>query len=392
MRHICLISFSPLKNDGRVLRQIHYLRARYQLTVIGYGELDAALTESIDYHPINRHVGLLDKILTSILLIIARFIPALYDYRFWRRPHYQQAREIVESRTFDAFYANEWAAVPIAVMGAKRNNAPVVYDAHEYSPLEREDHLGWRFFYGPMITYMLKRYAPHISRSITVCQPIADRYKSEFGLDPILVLNAPHRVEVADHDVDPNRVNLIHHGSAQSDRKIELIIDALAHADSRFYLYLMLVNRQPGYIEFLKNRAAQVAPNRVTFVDPVLPHQIVQTIAQYDFGVPLMYPSNYNLRMALPNKFFEYLNAGLGVLVGQSPAMIDIVKKYHCGVIAPSFDPRDLGATLNALTPDDIRRYRTAARKASETLNADTQIEQIGAIFQSLLPLNEDRS
>ncbi len=381
-KRICLISFSPLKTDGRVLCQIHYLRTRYQLTVIGYGELDI---EGIEYFSIDRHVTLLDKVTTSLLLIAGKLIPPLYVSRFWGRPHYQQAREIVESRLFDAFYANEWAAVPIAVIGAKKNNAPVIYDAHEYSPLEREDHLGWRLFYGPMITYILKRYTPQIQASITVCQPIADRYRTEFRLNPVLVLNAPHAVDVLDHEINPDRIHLIHHGALQADRKIEIMVDMMAHTDPRFHLNLMLVNRDPAYMEALKARTQQVAPSRVTFLDSVLPHEIVPTIAKYDLGLPLMAPVTYNMHMALPNKFFEYLNAGLGVMIGQSPAMASIVEDYGCGVIAPSFDPQDLAKTVNALTAEDIRRYRHAAREASKVLNAATQLEKVGALLETIL-------
>lgn len=381
-KHVCLISFSPIHRDGRVLRQIEYLAPHYDLTVIGYG---TAPKYDVEWIPIDRHLTLPDKVMTSLLLMAGRLVPAIYDYRYWHRPHYAQAWERMQGRQWDAFYANEWAAVPLAVRAAEANGAPVVYDAHEFSPLEQEHDPGWRLFYSPMIRYLLQRYTPHISAAITVCQPIAERYAQEFGFQPMLVLNTPKPVEVPEHEVDPDCIRLVHHGNAQNDRRLEIMIEAMVHANERYHLYFMLVEQEPGCLERLKRLAAQIAPERVTFVDPVHPMQIVPTLAQYDLGLALMYPSNYNNRMALPNKFFEAINAGLGVLVGQSPAMIEIVEQYQCGVIAPSFEPRDLAATLNRLTAEEITRMRAAARRAGQVFNADTQTAKLVDLFQSLL-------
>ena len=381
-KQICIISFSPIYRDGRVLRQIEYLAPHYDLTVIGYG---TAPGYGVEWLPINRHLTLLDKAMTSLLLLAGRLFPAIYDYRYWHRPHYQQALEYTRARQWDAFYANEWAAVPIAVTAAAGNKAPVVYDAHEFSPLEREDHLGWRLFYSPMIRYILQRYTPRISAAITVCRPIAERYEREFGFKPMLVLNAPKPVEVPDHEIDPEHIHLVHHGNAQSDRRQEIMIEAIAQTDKRYHLNFMLVEQERGYLDKLKRLAAQIAPGRVTFIDPVAPMQIVPTIARFDLGLALMFPTNYNNRMALPNKLFEAINAGLCILVGQSPAMIEVVEKYQCGVVAPSFEPQDIASVLNHLTSEKIKLARTASRRAAQVFNADTQTAQIVDLFETLL-------
>lgn len=381
-KHICIISFSPVKRDGRVLREIEYLAPHFDLTVIGYGDSPGY---GVEWIPINRHLTMLDRIGTSALLMAGRLAPDLYDYRYWNRPHYKQARELTQNRQWDAFYANEWAAVPIAVAAARANHAPVVYDAHEFSPLEREDHLGWRWFYSPMIRYLLNRYGRQASAHLTVCQPIADRYEREFGWKPMVVLNAPRPMSVDDHDVDPEHIHLVHHGNAQRDRKMDTMIEAIAQSDPRFDLTFMLIDQERGTLAELKRLAAQIAPSRVTFIDPVHPSQIVSTIARFDMGLALVGATNYNLRVSLPNKFFESINAGLAVLVGQSPSMIDLIEKHHFGVAASSFEPKDIAAALNGLTVEAIRRMRRAARTAAQTLNANTQLANVVNLFQSLM-------
>ena len=381
-QRVCIISFSAIHRDGRVLRQIETLAPHYDLTVVGYGPPPV---EGIEWIPIDRALSPLDKVATSLLLLAGRVVPALYDYRYWHRPHYAQAHALLQGRQWDAFYANEWSAVPIALATAETNAAPVIYDAHEYTPLVLADNLAWRWFYAPMLRYLLRRYTPRVNAALTVCQPFADRYAREFGFTPTVVLNAPRPVAVPDHAVDPGCIRLVHHGNAQVNRHLEVLIEAMPLTDARFHLYLMLVEENPGCLEHLKQVAARLAPDRVTFVDPVAPSQIVPEIAQYDLGLILYAPANYSVRMTLPNKLFDALNAGLGVVVGQSPPMIEIVERYGCGVAVPRFDAPTIAATLNSLAVEDIPRLRAGSLRAAQVFNANTQMSQVLALFRDLL-------
>jgi glycosyltransferase involved in cell wall biosynthesis len=70
--------------------------------------------------------------------------------------------------------------------------------------------------------------------------------------------------------------------------------------------------------------------------------------------------------MSLPNKLFEYLMAGLPVLSTPLEAIADISQRYDVGRVAPSLDPADIAAALNALLADQdalehMRRNALAA-------------------------------
>ncbi len=382
-KHICIISFSPIHQDGRVLRQIHYLAPHYKLTVIGYGEAHPDWRD-VTWIPITRGASRLDKIGTLILLILGKVWPPLYELAFWRRPYYRQAREQAAGSAPDAFYANEWSAVPVAVAASKRNKVPIVYDAHDYSPLQHEDSRLWLTFYAPLINHMLRRYTPRIDAAITVAAPIARRWRDEFGFEPMVVLNAPAAIDIPARSVDPARIRLIHHGAAQRNRRLEVMIEALRLADQRFELHLMLMDLEAGYIQDLKRLADQLAPGRVFFHDPVLPGQIVATIAQYDIGIFVIEPILYNYLMAMPNKFFEFMAAGLAVCIGPSPAMAEMVREHGFGVVAASFEARGVAAALNGLTTENIKAMRAAARRAAQVFNADAEMAKVIALFGRL--------
>jgi glycosyltransferase involved in cell wall biosynthesis len=146
----------------------------------------------------------------------------------------------------------------------------------------------------------------------------------------------------------------------------------------------MLMNDHPGYLEELKQLASEIAPGRVFFRDPVKPSEIVRTVAEYDIGLCVITPTTYNFLMMLPNKLFEYIQAGLAVITGPSPAMREVVRAHDIGVCTPSFEPHTVAEALNQLSMEQIEQFRKAARAAASTLNADVEMAKIVAIYQEL--------
>ncbi|HEY3415973.1 MAG TPA: hypothetical protein VGM23_03720, partial [Armatimonadota bacterium] len=313
-KHICILSFSPVARDARVLRQIKYLAPHYRLTVIGQGERpNFTSAETVEWHaietPTRSHLphssslagivrynidkavrlcregrfwsvlaGRLLPILLSLQL--GKLFHFLYDQWYWSIPLHQLAYERASSCECDLFLANDWNTLPLAVECAKKRQAHVVLDLHEYAPLEFEDIPAWRRLYTPAIIYFLKKYAPAIAASITIAAPIADRYRREFPLDPIVVHNVPEYSVFSSRLVDPEQVQLIHHGGAMRSRHLENMLQTLALCHPRFRLHLMLVGDQQGYVQELRTLAESLAPGRVFFHNPVPTTEIVRTIAE----------------------------------------------------------------------------------------------------------------
>jgi len=97
--------------------------------------------------------------------------------------------------------------------------------------------------------------------------------------------------------------------------------------------------------------------------------EICQALNDYDMGIFLLPPVNFNYAHALPNKFFEFIQARLAVAIGPSPEMASIVEEYGFGVVAKSFNPADLGVALSRMSEADLVRYKLAADIAAESLN-----------------------
>jgi len=383
----CIISFSPIARDARVLRQIAALAPQYNLLVLGYGPppsrwRDAASVRWFAFEP----PGWYEQQYLRSLLLVERVLrlTVCYELWYWLQRLHRQAFDRVRSLRADLILANEWHALPLAWRLAMRWNAPLVLDLHEYAPLEWEEQWRWRLFVAPMICSFLQKYATQAAATTTVAPEIARRYHEEFGFLPVTVLNAPDYVMLEDHMVDPQMVRLIHHGGAIRARQLELMIDTVRLCDQRYHLSFMLVGDE-GYIRHLQAYASRVAPGRVAFLEPVTPERVVSRIALFDMGFYLLKPTNYNNSVALPNKLFDFVHAGLAVCVGPSPGMAAFVHEWQCGVVAPSFDPAAVAAMLNRLSAEEMTTMRRAARAAAAQINAATEMAKVVDLCDRLL-------
>lgn len=384
-KHVCIISLAlPIEVDPRTSRQAVYLARAYAVTLIGYGTPPADWHD-IHWRPVDRHTSKLRTFFELLLLILGRVSPPVYDLWFASRPRYKQALDYAVEANADVYHASDWATLALCVQAARQSNALVFFDADEYWPLENETSRAWRMFFSPLIAHTLHKYAGEIDAATTVSQPIAQRYKDEYNFDAAILLNVPDYEEIPLRPIQAEQIRLMHHGASRRNRYLETMIEALAAVDQRFTLHLMLMPGDPGYLEYLQERAEKLVPGRVEFRPVVHPFEIVRTIADCDIGICLIPPTTYTYLMTLPNKLFEFLIAGMAVVNGPSPAMAEIVQQYQVGWVLPSFEAKELAAQLNALTVDEIEAARAKAREAAKILNAEVELGKLLVLYQKLL-------
>ncbi len=385
--HIAIISFSAIQRDARVLRQVEALSQHFLITVIGYGQLDRFKSDRIQMRPVPQPQGVMRHLRALILLLLGRLFPGwAYETWYWDKANHRLAYEWLLQSKAQAIHANEWNALPLAAKAAHQTGACLVADLHEYSPLEGEDRWYWRVLYQPAINYILRRYMPYASASITVNETIAAKYASEYGFRPMVVMNVPRCTHLPNFKpTDPAHIRLIHHGMAVRDRQLELMIQTIASADSRYTLHFMLLGDEV-YIARLQALAQRLAPERVFFHPPVSPAEIVPRLAEFDLGFyPLPFSHNFNNSVALPNKFFDFITAGLAVCLGPSPEMARLTQQFGFGVVAPTLEPQAIANRLNHLTAPEIDGMKLKAIEARKILNADTELGKLTNVYAQLL-------
>lgn len=361
MKKILIISFSTIHSDPRVMRQVRLLESSYRVTVAGFGKKPDASVDFVELPtpPSN----FFEKIWRASKLLFRRF-----ESYYWNLPRVIHGKNVFSSQKFDLIIANDLSALPLALEISQ--GASVLLDAHEYSPREFEENWLWRLLFARHYHYICKNHLPKCSAMTTVCQGISDEYFKNYGVRSEVLYNAPTRQDLTPSPVVANSVRLVHHGLALRSRHLEEMIEMFKHLDQRFTLDFMLVSNDQAYMDELRNKASETP--RISFIPPVPMHEICSRLNDFDIGLYLLPPANFNQEHALPNKFFEFIQARLAIAIGPSPEMEFLTKKYNCGIVSETFKPEELAEKINALSLDDITKLKAAANIAANSLNYES--------------------
>ncbi|NPU95722.1 MAG: hypothetical protein HPY51_00710 [Candidatus Omnitrophica bacterium] len=374
---ILIISFSEIRRDPRVLRQIRTLNNQYQITVAGFGCKPDLNIKYIKFNNIR-------KTFWQKLVLVIQYLLKSYEQIYWHNSCVRSGVEKIINQKFDLVIANDVETLPLALKLA--SGRPVLLDAHEYAPRQFEDRLLWRMIVMPYKNYICKTYLPRVSGMITVCEGIAKEYLRVYKVNSRVITNAPYRENLNPSPIQNATIRIIHHGGTNPSRKQEKMIKLMEYLDDRYTLDFMLMPSKPKYLTKLRKLAAN--NKRIRFVEPVpMPH-ICQRINEYDIGLYILEPNGFNQMHSLPNKLFEYIQARLAVAIGPSPEMANIVNRYKLGVVAKSFDPRDLANILNSLSSQDIKKFKEASHRAADELcfevNANILLKEIERLLMKV--------
>lgn len=355
---LLILSFSRLESDPRIRRQIDLFRDDWDVVTVGYGPRPEGSSKHFEVPEEFR------------IWRYPRLAMILRQYR-WTYAHNRAidwVRKNVPAGGFDAAIANDVDAAGIVGELAPRNGFHA--DLHEFAPLQNSEMLRFRLFVAPFVRWQLRRYVRTAASTSTVGRAIADRYRREFGLDPIVVMNAPAFSELPVGDVS-QPMRIVHAGAALRNRRLEVLIDAVVRTTADVTLDLYLPPNDPAYLEELRQRAAGHA--RVQFREPVPFDRLVQTLNGYDVGIHILASTNYNNTYAMPNKFFEYVQARLGLIIGPSPEMRRALEEYGIGAVSDDFDADSVVRVLDALTPEQVAGWKAASERAAHDLSAQAQ-------------------
>lgn len=371
-KKLLIIVLSNFKHDARVRRQALALKDHYDTTVVCFSGEPEKDFDVVAITPTN--LTFFRKAVASIFLLLRMYPVA---HRILHNYDYIAAR--LAAKKFDVIIANDVETLPIAFRF--KGNPKVIFDAHEYAPRHFEDKRSWRIFFQGFNTWLCRKYIPRVSAMMTVGKGLAREYEKNFGKRPVVVTNANVFTEVEPAPLLQDRIRLVHHGIATPSRRLELMIDMMRHLDQRFSLDLILLKpgfasgATAGYIDQLKQLAAGDA--RIRILDPVPITEVVRTVNKYDIGVFLLPPINFNYENTLPNKLFDFIQGRLGVAIGPTPEMAEIVNHYKNGVVSDDFTPISLAEKLKPLTAAGIEAFKNQSAKAACDLNAGRNAEII---------------
>lgn len=276
-------------------------------------------------------------------------------------------------RAFDVVHANDLDTLPAGFALARRAGARLVYDAHElYSEFEKPaPRLARRLLV--MLEGALARRADAV---VTVSDGVARELQTRLRLAelPLVVTNAPPRAEIAPIGSSRGPLRAVYQGGLGPGRGLDDLLTAAGAKDVLLTIRIRMAD--PDALRQIV--AARGLSDRVRVLDPVPPAEVLEALGEFEVGVIFDRPQSRNSDLSLPNKFFEYLMAGLAVVAPHLETIGPLVEGEGLGVTYAPDDPDGLRAALERLARDRsaLGAMRARARELALTrLNAEAAVE-----------------
>jgi glycosyltransferase involved in cell wall biosynthesis len=279
-----------------------------------------------------------------------------------------------EARRFEAklYVGHNLAALPAAVMAAEHAGAYIGFDAEDFhsGELAPADGTCQELRLRRIIE---KHYLPRC-HYITAASPgIAEAYRSAYGVHSIVVLNAMQRCAVsrqgrAGCTEEPRGKDFSLYWFSQTislDRGLETAIEAVSLMAARAHIYIRgtATKNVKQTLQVLASRLG--VGDRVHFLAPAPPDNMVTLAACYDVGLSLEQSAPVNRAICLTNKVFTYLSAGIPQLMTTTPAQAEFgFKLGAAAILVPENDPGEWAVRLDKLLlcPERVCEARKHAR------------------------------
>jgi glycosyltransferase involved in cell wall biosynthesis len=384
----CLLSQSRIADDPRVRRQGDALAAAgWDVIAVGFGGArSAAPAWPIVEAAVPGEPGLLRRVARAGWLIAGgRAAVAPWVHRTALFHGFYAASENLPSA--DLYIANDWPMLPIAAALARRWRGTYIYDSHELATAEYADSRKWRLVNLPYLRAIEARYFGGAAAILTVSPGIADALHRLYGPaePPSVIRNMPSFRDVAHHAVDPKRISVLYHGIVASGRGLEALIASVPAWRPEFRLTIR-GPVAPDYATHLRGlAAASGCESRIELAPPVRPDQLIEEAAKADVGVVAMPGGTLNAQLALPNKFFEYVMAGLALCVTDLPEMTALVRRFDLGRLMASNEAAAIAAGMNGFSRAAIEQHRANALRAARELNWQQESQRLVEICRRAL-------
>lgn len=261
----------------------------------------------------------------------------------------------------------------------------IVYDSHEFAINAVPGESQWSVRSKYCLERLLIRFA---SAVITVSNSIAEEYARMYRIrKPYLVLNCPNYVEAPKTDTLRTAFGLsrsqkvfLYQGALSRGRGIEIILEAFSRRrDSACVLVCM------GYgpLESLVKEQARDS-NNIFFHPAVSPGDILAYTGSADYGISFIEDLCLSYRYCLPNKLFEYLMAGVPVLVSNLVEMQGLVGTEGVGAVADGNTVSGFLKAVDRLLEMDYVTLTDRVRAARRKYCWENQEAILQQIYQKL--------
>lgn len=253
-----------------------------------------------------------------------------------------------------------------------------VYDAHELFTELKE--VVTRPAIKKVWTRIERKAVPQFKKGYTVSESIAAEFKRRYQVEYETIRNIPVLKPLIPAKLTGK--TLLYQGAVNEARGFEYLLPALQKINSK-----LVICGDGNFMPALRQLIAHYKlEDKVELKGMVAPAELEIFSSQAYIGVAVAENQGLNQYLALPNKFFDYIHAGLPQLTMNYPEYKVLNAQYEVAVLIDEPNPEKIATALNNLLGDDVlySRLKENCLKAREVLNWQAEEKKLLAFYKSL--------
>jgi len=253
-----------------------------------------------------------------------------------------------------------------------------IYDAHELFTEMKE------VITRPSIqrwwTKIEKRAVPAFRLGYTVSESIAEEFEKRYGVKYGVIRNVPLLEDGPDEP--KGEKFLLYQGAVNEARGFEYLIPAMKQIRCR-----LVICGDGNFMKQLRNLVREHGvEDKVDLKGMLPPDQLAPIARQAHIGIAIPEKQGLNQYLALPNKFFDYIHAGLPQVTMNFPEYRKINERYEVAVLLDDPSPALIADAVNNLLQDDVLhlKMRKNCLEARRSLNWQAEEKKLLDFYKSV--------
>jgi glycosyltransferase involved in cell wall biosynthesis len=289
-------------------------------------------------------------------------------------------------RKADLLVSNDLDTLLPNYLISRLKRIPLIYDSHEYFTGVPE--LANSPFKQKIWKTIERNIFPKLKDIFTVNDSIASLYEKEYGIRPKVVRNVPplrktqKQVSRKELGLPQDKKILILQGSGINiQRGAEEMVEAMQYIDNA----LLLIVGGGDVIDILKDNVKRLGLENKVMIKGKQPFEkLMQYTANSDLGLSLDKDTNINYKYSLPNKIFDYLQAGIPVLVSNLVEIRKIVERYDVGDFIPNHNPKEIAEKVNEIFENQeiMKKWKKNCTFAARQLNWENESKVLKEVYK----------
>jgi glycosyltransferase involved in cell wall biosynthesis len=282
-------------------------------------------------------------------------------------------------KKMDAICAIDLDTILPCLAISKWKRIPRIYDAHELFTELKE------VVSRPAIKRkwdrIEKHAVPQFPYGYTVAQSIAEELNKKYKVHYKVIRNITVLKETV--IIDRPGDFILYQGAVNEGRCLEYIIPAMKEVNSR-----LVICGDGNFMDQLRELIVQHnVEDKVELKGMVEPEELWNISLHAQIGLTIIENIGLNQYFSLPNKFFDYIHAGIPQIAMNYPEYERINKQFEVAVLLDSVEPKKIAAAINNLLQNDVlyNKLRANCLKARQELNWQQEEKKLLEFYQSVI-------